>query len=162
MTKNKVNWKIVWIGLIGLLSFSNTVQGQVTYRATEDALKQLLKDVEALRKAPIKSGKKDAKGEKGTSKSANLLGGSYYTMPGDTLNEIINTHMHELPIKANIVRLAIVKANPHAFKRSNPNWMYAGKNIRLPTVDDVRKVVFKADSRKKRLSSDPERWIQYP
>ena len=161
MTTTKVNWKVFWIGLIGLLSFSNAVQGQVTYRATEDALKQLLKDVEGLRKAPIRS-KKDTKGEKGTSKSANLLGGSYHTMPGDTLNEIINTHMPELPIKANIVRLAIVKANPHAFKRSNPNWMYAGKNIRLPTVDDVRKVVFKVDSRKKRLSSDPERWIQYP
>ena len=43
------NWR-VFLSCVFLLSFvAKDVSGQVTYRATEDALKQLVKDIEALR-----------------------------------------------------------------------------------------------------------------
>ena len=160
----KISWKIFLISILILIGFSGEVAGQVTYRATEDALKQLIKDIEALRKAPASGaaavGTLD--GTAGRSEKG-LLGGTYTTKRGDTLNQIINSQISGLPLKMNIVRLAIVKANPHAFKRSNPNWMYAGKRLKLPSVDDIRSVVFKADSgRKKRFSSDPDSWIKYP
>ena len=160
----EISWKIFLITISILIVFSGDVTGQVTYRATEDALKQLIKDIEALRKAPASAvGTSEGAAAAGSSEKGLLLGGTYTTKRGDTLNQIINSQVSGLPLKMNIIRLAIVKANPHAFKRSNPNWMYAGKRLKLPSVDDIRSVVFKADSgRKKRFSSDPDSWVIYP
>ena len=151
------NWGI-FLSCVFLLSFvAKDVSGQVTYRATEDALKQLVKDIEALRKAPA-SGLKDKKDH-----PSGLMTGSYETKPGDTLNQIILRQLPDLPIRHNIVRMAIVKANPHAFKRKNPNWMYAGKTLRLPSVDDIRSVVFRDAAVKRRgLTANQDSWIKYP
>ena len=150
------NWR-VFLSCVFLLSFvANDVSGQVTYRATEDALKQLVKDIEALRKAPT-SGLKDKKDPSG------LVVGSYVTKPGDTLNQIILRQLPDLPIRHNIVRMAIVNANPHAFKRKNPNWMYAGKTLRLPSVDDIRSVVFRdAAPERGGFTANQDSWIKYP
>ena len=150
------NW-VVLLSCVFVLSFvAKDVSGQVTYRATEDALKQLVKDIEALRRAPA-SGLKDKKDSSG------LVVGSYVTKPGDTLNQIILRQLPDLPIRHNIVRMAIVKANPHAFKRKNPNWMYAGKTLRLPSVDDIRSVVFRdAAPERGGFTANQDSWIKYP
>ena len=85
------------------------------------------------------------------------------TKRGDTLNRIILSQLPDLPLRDNIVRMAIVKANPHAFKRKNPNWMYAGKTLRLPSVDDIRSVVFRdVTVEQKNYTSKPDSWIKYP
>ena len=151
------NWGI-FLSCVFLLSFVvKDASGQVTYRATEDALKQLVKDIEGLRKAPA-SGLKDKKGH-----PSGLVLGSYVTKPGDTLNRIILRQLPDLPLRRNIIRMAIVKANPHAFKRKNPNWMYAGKTLRLPNVDDIRSVVFReAAEEKGDFTANPGSWIKYP
>ena len=151
------NWGI-FLSCVFLLSFVvKDASGQVTYRATEDALKQLVKDIEGLRKAPA-SGLKDKKDH-----SSGLVVGSYVTKPGDTLNQIILRQLPDLPIRHNIVRMAIVKANPHAFKRKNPNWMYAGKTLRLPSADDIRSVVFRdAAPERGGFTADQDSWIKYP
>jgi len=154
-----VDWKIFCFCSLFFLVFSNKALGQVTYRATEDALKQLVKDIESLRKAPL-STSKDSSGRGDLTKG--LLGGSYVTKPGDTLNQIIHSQVPDLPLKMNIIRMAVVKANPHAFKRSNPNWMFAGKKLRLPGVEDIRSVVFRTDKNKQKKFSNPDVWIKYP
>ena len=137
--------------------FAKDVSGQVSYRATEDALKQLVKDIEALRQAPA-SGAKEKKDQ-----VSGLVAGTYMTKRGDTLNRIILSQLPDLPLRDNIVRMAIVKANPHAFKRKNPNWMYAGKTLRLPSVDDIRRVVFRdVTVEQKNYTSNPDSWIKYP
>ena len=90
------------------------------------------------------------------------LGGDYRTKPGDTLNAIIQAHLRDLPVRISILRQAIVMINPHAFKRKNPNWMYAGKRIKLPTVKDIKRVVFKREPEKAARSASTDQWIQYP
>ena len=68
-----------------------------------------------------------------------------------------------MPVKKAILRQALVKANPHAFKRSNPNWMYAGKRLRLPTADDIHNVVFvKQSSKNKSKPNGRLSWVRYP
>lgn len=151
------SWGLFLSCVFCLSFFVNDVSGQVTYRATEDALKQLVKDIEALRKAPA-SGVIDKKEQ-----PSGLVMGTYLTKPGDTLNRIISKQLPDLPLRHNIVRMAIVKANPHAFKRKNPNWMYAGKTLRLPSVDDIRSVVFRDITLdKKSFTPNPDSWIKYP
>ena len=87
----------------------------------------------------------------------------YKTQYGDTLDQIIIDYMPNLPIRTSMLKRAIVFANPHAFKRSNPNWMYAGKRLRLPGAKDIHNVVFteradtQASQRDEKLS-----WVKYP
>ena len=155
---NHISFLGIILSCVFLLSFvAKDASGQVTYRATEDALKQLVKDIEALRKAPA-SGLQDKKDN-----PSGLVAGSYVTKPGDTLNRIILRQLPDLPLRRNIIRMAIVKANPHAFKRKNPNWMYAGKTLRLPNVDDIRSVVFReAAVEQGGFTANPDSWIKYP
>ena len=66
-------------------------------------------------------------------------------------------------ISSEILKMSIVKSNRHAFKRNNPNWMYAGKIIKFPTVADLKKLLFKNRGNDKRLStSNPDNWVQFP
>ena len=50
--------------------------------------------------------------------------------------------------------------------RSNPNWLLANKRLRVPELEDIKKVIFTEDSmrqRKARAGENPyQGWIQYP
>jgi len=39
------------------------------------------------------------------------------------------------------VEMAIVQVNRHAFVRGNPNFLYAKKTIRLPSLNQIRALV---------------------
>jgi hypothetical protein len=71
--------------------------------------------------------------------------------------------MPNLPIRTAMVKRAIVYANPHAFKRSNPNWMYSGKKIKLPDAEDLKDLIF-TDSAQAQMSRGQDRddWIRFP
>lgn len=132
---------------------------QVSYRATEDALKQLIKDIESVRKAPIKgsfSTKKD-------SERSGVSSDTYVIRKGDTLNKIIMQNLSSSPISYDILKMSIVKSNRHAFKRNNPNWMYAGKTIKFPDGNDLRSLLFKSQEKKVKINSfNSDTWVQFP
>ena len=92
--------------------------------------------------------------------------GTYIVKKGDYLDKIINQTVGSSPLRRDILRRAFVRANPHAFMRSNPNWLLASKRLRVPEADDIKKVIFTDESRrasKQRESANPhEGWIQYP
>ena len=116
--------------------------------SAEKALAQLVKDVQRLAPSSAKGQAND---------------GYYQTLPGDTVDHIIAKMLPNLPVNKSILRQAIVKANPHAFKRDNQNWMYANKKLRLPGADDIHNVIFteQADT-KKAKRQDRGSWIKYP
>ena len=68
-----------------------------------------------------------------------------------------------LPIITSMLKRAIVFANPHAFKRSNPNWMYSGKKLKLPDAEDIRDLIF-TDAAQDAMSKGDKRdeWIRFP
>jgi len=76
---------------------------------------------------------------------------------------ILNRMLPNMPVRRDILRKALVKANPHAFKRSNPNWMYANKKLKLPGATDIHNVVF-TDQVNDKKSNQEERlsWVKYP
>ena len=87
----------------------------------------------------------------------------YKTQYGDTLDQIIIDYMPNLPIRTSMLKRAIVFANPHAFKRSNPNWMYSGKKLKLPDAEDIRNLIF-TDAAQDAMSKGDKRdeWIRFP
>ena len=116
----------------------------------EEALAQLIKDVRLMTPTLAEA----------------FADGRYITKKGDTLDRIIASTMVDNPVRKSILRQAIVLANPHAFKRKNPNWMYANKQLKLPTAEDIHNVVF-INSRgllneKRAASTERKSWVQYP
>ena len=92
--------------------------------------------------------------------------GSYVVKKGDYLDKIINQTVGSSPLRRDILRRAFVRANPHAFMRSNPNWLLANKRLRVPEADDIKNVIFTDESlrtSKQRESANlHEGWIQFP
>tara|TARA_B110001469_G_C9629625_1_gene314792 strand:+ start:80 stop:616 length:537 start_codon:yes stop_codon:yes gene_type:complete len=91
---------------------------------------------------------------------------THMTKFGDTLDGIIGQYLSETPIRRSIQRQAVVLANQNAFRRNNPHWMYADREIKLPKIDDYRRAIFKNSAQ---ILNTPligndlkEDWIYYP
>jgi hypothetical protein len=129
-----------------LLSFATFSVANI--KDAEKALAQLMSDVEKVELAQ---------------KSKEENPSHYKTKYGDTLDQIIIDYLPNLPVRTAMVKRTIVHANPHAFKRSNPNWMYSGKKIKLPDADDLKDLIF-TDAAQDKMSRGQDRddWIRFP
>ena len=91
--------------------------------------------------------------------------GIYLVKRGDTLSAIVRDAVKGTQIRPDFILNAIVKVNPSAFVRGNPNWMLAGKKLKFPRAEDFNRLVFvKSTDRDMSLNeSDPYLgWIKYP
>ncbi len=128
------------------------------YQETEldRALQRLVDDLEL---AVLGLSARDAKQENGP-------GGTHIVQPGEYLDLIIERTLPNSPIRENILRRAFVKLNPNAFGgNGNPNYLFARQKLRIPTVEDLRTIIFKSGELEelKSESREPSRgWIQYP
>jgi len=92
-------------------------------------------------------------------------GGVYMVKRGDTLSAIVRDAVKGTEIRPGFILDAIVKVNPSAFVRGNPNWMLAGKKLKFPRAEDFNRLVFVKSTATGSASneSDPYLgWIQYP
>jgi hypothetical protein len=150
--------KIFLLGLISiilsaLLSVVAAGTAQAQTASTKKALAQLIKDIDLLRPALAAKAEKSQDG--------------YYTIRrGETLDGIIAKVLPSMPLRKSIIRQAIVLANPHAFKRRNPNWMYADKKIKLPDTKDIHRVIFIEPSngmaKAKNSRQQRQDWVHFP
>ena len=98
------------------LETANTPEPEAVDEAElDDALSRMIADLERSLEAAAVEAKEDAVAEDGT----------YVVKNGDYLDKIINQTVGQSPLRRNILRSAFVRANPHAFMRSNPNWLLA-------------------------------------
>lgn len=160
--KNNSKKPLIWlrslcinmtVGTLLSLLFSISYT-QASSHSTEIALADLLKDIEKINN------------ELNVEKEVTAISDGFYVIVrGDTLDQIIDRVVPKTSLRKAILRQAIVRANPHAFKRSNPNWMYANKRIKLPDADDIKRVIFaSAPGEKKQAKNyeDKKDWIRYP
>ena len=74
--------------------------------------------------------------------------------PGDSLSAIINKYYKNTGLNMRIVELSIVEINKKAFVRNNPNYLYAGKKIKIPSINEIMNLVMnKSDKNQKQNSS---------
>ena len=91
--------------------------------------------------------------------------GRYVIKRGDSLSEILEKIDKGSNINLNLLKRAFVAANPKAFKRSNPNWMYANAKLRFPEEKDFRKILFRnenVEETKTELEDPYSDWIRFP
>ena len=101
----------------------------------------------------------DVANGKAVKKQSGSYGSTYNVRRGDTLDAIIRQSFNTSKIRRPIIRQAFVKANPSAFRRGNPNWMYAGKVLTMPEVKDFQKAIFVNGSPG---VSSKNTWVTYP
>ena len=59
----------------------------------------------------------------------------------ETLSHIITNYYGGSGIDTSFVQMAILRRNKTAFVRSNPNYLYAGKTLYLPSLNDIRAMI---------------------
>lgn len=65
-----------------------------------------------------------------------------HTVPkGQSLSEIIDDYYSGSGLDKRFLKLAIVAANPRAFAQQNPNFMYAGATLHLPSLNQIQAMV---------------------
>jgi hypothetical protein len=144
---------LISIILSALVSVVAAGTAQAQTASTKKALAQLIKDIDLLRPALADNAEKSQDGY-------------YMIRRGETLDGIIAKVLPSMPLRKSIIRQAIVLANPHAFKRRNPNWMYADKKIKLPDTKDIHRVIFIEPSngmaKAKNSRQQRQDWVHFP
>ena len=59
----------------------------------------------------------------------------------ETLSHIITNYYGGSGMDSSFVQMAILRRNKTAFVRSNPNYLFAGKTLYLPSLNDIRAMI---------------------
>tara|TARA_B100000029_G_scaffold476772_1_gene521188 strand:+ start:29 stop:460 length:432 start_codon:yes stop_codon:yes gene_type:complete len=73
----------------------------------------------------------------------------------ETLSKIIQKYYGNKGLNLTFVQAAILYKNKNAFVRSNPNFMFAKKNLYLPSISEIKELVYKKKNANK-LVKDTE------
>lgn len=61
----------------------------------------------------------------------------------ETLSNIIEKYYGNGNLNLKFVQAAIVHKNKRVFVRANPNFMYAGKKLYLPSINEIKNLVYR-------------------
>jgi hypothetical protein len=68
-------------------------------------------------------------------------GTKHKVRPDETLSHIIANYYGGSGMDTSFVQMAILRRNKSAFVRSNPHYLYAGKTLHLPSLNDIRAMI---------------------
>ena len=68
-------------------------------------------------------------------------GTKHKVRPDETLSHIIANYYGGSGIDTSFVQMAILRRNKSAFVRSNPHYLFAGKTLHLPSLNDIRAMI---------------------
>ena len=150
--------------LLMCVTYSVNAADMSVDQAVSRLLKDIQQEVEVL-KVPVPS-KAQASQERQAGKSGEpiVTNGTHRVRRGETLDMVIRKVVPNSAIQPRILRQAFVRANPHAFRRGNPNWLYAGAVLQIPDIEHLRQVIFKNSPNrlKKNISDEKAGWVRFP
>ena len=150
--------------LLMCVTYSVNASDMSVDQAVSRLLKDIQQEVEVL-KVPVPS-KAQVNQEEQVGKSGGQIvtNGTHRVRRGETLNMVIRKVVPNSAIQPRILRQAFVRANPHAFRRGNPNWLYAGAVLQIPDIEHLRQVIFKNSPNrlKKNISDEKAGWVRFP
>ena len=68
---------------------------------------------------------------------------NHLVLKNETLSDIMLNYYGSSAFNNRILSLAIVHFNKKAFVRNNPNFLYSGKTLYLPSVNDIKNLIIK-------------------
>ena len=69
----------------------------------------------------------------------------HVVLKNETLSDIMLNYYGSKSFNNNILSLAIVHFNKKAFVRNNPNYLYSGKKLYLPSVNEIKNLIIKKE-----------------
>ena len=80
---------------------------------------------------------------------------TYYRIKkNDSLSGILDKFYGSKNLNLNIVKSAVVLKNKHAFVRNNANFMFANKKLYLPSVNEIKDMIYKNVNKKRDVSNE--------
>ena len=152
------------IVLFMCVTFSVNAADMSVDQAVSRLLKDIQQEVEVL-KVPVPSkAQVDQELQAGKFGEQIVTNGTHRVRRGETLDMVIRKVVPNSAIQPRILRQAFVRANPHAFRRGNPNWLYAGAVLQVPDIEHLRQVIFKNSPNrlKKNISDEKAGWVRFP
>ena len=70
----------------------------------------------------------------------------------ETLSDIILNYYGGNNLNKDLLSLSIVHYNKHAFVRKNPNYLFANKQLYLPSINEIKNLILKNNSKVKKLT----------
>ena len=70
---------------------------------------------------------------------------NHKVLKNETLSDIMLDYYGSGSFNNRILSLAIVHFNKNAFVRNNPNFLYSGKKLYLPSVNEIKNLIIKKD-----------------
>ena len=61
--------------------------------------------------------------------------------PGESLSEILQKYYGKSGLNMKIIEISVIQINRHAFVRNNPHYLYAGKKIKIPSLNEIMNLV---------------------
>ena len=74
----------------------------------------------------------------------------------ETLSKIIHKYYGNKGLNLTFVQSAILYKNKSAFVRSNPNFLYAQKNLYLTSINEIKELIYKRKNKNKPISNDAQ------
>ena len=69
----------------------------------------------------------------------------HLVLKNETLSDIMLNYYGSSSFNNKVLSLAIVTFNKNAFVRNNPNYLYSGKKLYLPSVNEIKNLIIKKD-----------------
>ena len=80
---------------------------------------------------------------------------TYYKIKkNDSLSAILSKFYGTNNLNLNVVKSAVLLKNKHAFVRNNANFMFANKRLYLPSVKEIKNLVYKNINVKNKVSKN--------
>ena len=70
----------------------------------------------------------------------------HVVLKNETLSDIMLNYYGSKSFNNNILSLAIVHFNKKAFVRNNPNYLYSGKKLYLPSINEIKDLIIKKNN----------------
>ena len=80
---------------------------------------------------------------------------TYYRIKkNDSLSGILDKFYGSKNLNLNVIKSAVVLKNKHAFVRNNANFMFADKKLYLPSVNEIKDMIYKNVNNKRNISNE--------
>ena len=79
---------------------------------------------------------------------------NHEVLKNETLSDIMLNYYGSNAFNNRILSLAIVHFNKKAFVRNNPNFLYSGKKLYLPSVNEIKNLIIKKNKNLKNKNKD--------
>lgn len=80
---------------------------------------------------------------------------------GESLSGILAKYYGNSGLNMKIIEISIIEMNKHAFVRNNPHFLYAGKKIKIPSLNEIMNLVKNKKSVTNRNSSTKTNHIYF-